>query len=56
MDKYKSYQNQIAERASEGLHPLPIDGAELVTELIAQIKDKDHEHREESLNFFIYNV
>ena len=56
MNKYKSYKNQIEERASEGLHPLPIDGAELVTELIAQIKDKDHEHREESLNFFIYNV
>ena len=56
MNKYKSYQNQIEERASEGLHPLPIDGAELVTELIAQIKDKDHEHREESLNFLIYNV
>ena len=56
MNKYNSYQNQIEERASEGLHPLPIDGAELVAELIAQIKDKNHEHRKESLNFFIYNV
>ena len=56
MNKYKSYKNQIEERASEGLHPLPIDGADLVAELISQIKEKDHEHREESLNFFIYNV
>ena len=56
MNKYKSYKNQIEERASAGLHPLPIDGADLVAELISQIKDKDHEHREESLNFFIYNV
>jgi len=56
MNQYINYQNQIVERQSEGLNPLPIDGAELITDIIEQIKDKNHEHREESLNFFIYNV
>jgi len=56
MSKYNEYLKQIEERKSEGLHPLPIDGAELLSEIIAQIKDKNNEHREDSLNFFIYNV
>ena len=56
MNQYKNYQNQIVERKSEGLNPLPIDGAELITDIIEQIKDKNNEHRKESLNFFIYNV
>ncbi len=56
MNQYINYQNQIVERQSEGLNPLPIDGGELITDIIEQIKDKNHEHREESLNFFIYNV
>ncbi|MBM56285.1 MAG: bifunctional aconitate hydratase 2/2-methylisocitrate dehydratase [Euryarchaeota archaeon] len=56
MNQYKNYQNQIVERKSVGLNPLPIDGAELITDIIEQIKDKNNEHRKESLNFFIYNV
>ena len=39
-----------------GLAPLPIDGAELLTEIIDQIKDLESEHRADSLNFFIYNT
>ena len=39
-----------------GLAPLPIDSAELLSEIIAQIKDAENEHREDSLNFFIYNT
>lgn len=56
MSKYTEYLAQISERETQGLHPLPIDGADLVSELIEQIKDQDHEHRADSLNFFIYNV
>ena len=56
MNQYINYQNQIVERQSEGLNPLPIDSGELITDIIEQIKDKNHEHREELLNFFIYNV
>ncbi|MGJ8661612.1 MAG: bifunctional aconitate hydratase 2/2-methylisocitrate dehydratase, partial [Bacteroidota bacterium] len=53
---YKDYIKQIEERKDQGLHPQPIDGAELLSEIIEQIKDLDNEYREESLNFFIYNV
>ena len=56
MNSYNNYQDQILERTSEGLNPLPIDGADLMSDVIEQIKDEGHEHREDSLNFFIYNV
>ena len=56
MSEYQDYLKEISERASEGLHPLPINGEELVTELIAQIKDDNHEYRKDSLHYFIYNV
>ncbi|MEO0639378.1 MAG: bifunctional aconitate hydratase 2/2-methylisocitrate dehydratase, partial [Bacteroidota bacterium] len=36
--------------------PKPIDGAALMSEVIAQIKDVHHTHRKDSLQFFIYNV
>ena len=39
MNTYKDYINEIEERASQGLHPKPIDGAELLSEIITQIKD-----------------
>ena len=56
MSIYNDYIQEIEERKSQGLHPKPIDGAELLIEIIAQIKDLDNEYREDSLNFFIYNV
>ena len=56
MNSYNNYQDQILERKSEGLNPLPIDGADLMSDIIEQIKNEGHEHRQDSLNFFIYNV
>ena len=56
MNLYTDYLNEIEERKNQGLHPKPIDGAELLTEIIAQIKDVDHKHREDSLKLFIYNT
>lgn len=56
MSLYKDYINEIEERKGQGLNPKPIDGAELLSEVIAQIKDLNNEHREESLKLFIYNV
>ncbi len=56
MSLYTDYLKEIEQRKTEGLHPLPIDGAELTAEIISQIKDAGHEHREGSLNFFIYNT
>ncbi|MEM9362137.1 MAG: bifunctional aconitate hydratase 2/2-methylisocitrate dehydratase [Bacteroidota bacterium] len=56
MSKYIEYLKEIEERKEQKLHPKPIDEAGLLSEVIAQIKDVDHEHRESSLQFFIYNV
>lgn len=56
MNIYQEYLQEIEERKVQGLHPKPIDGAELLGKIIEQIKDLDNEHRESSLNFFIYNV
>ncbi|MDG1806202.1 bifunctional aconitate hydratase 2/2-methylisocitrate dehydratase [Flavicella sp.] len=56
MSIYNDYIKQIEERKGQGLHALPIDGAELLSEIISQIKDLNNEYREDSLNFFIYNV
>jgi aconitate hydratase 2/2-methylisocitrate dehydratase len=39
-----------------GLSPKPIDDAELLSEIIAQIKDTGNQHRKDSLKFFTYNT
>lgn len=56
MSLYTEYLAEIADRKTQDLHPKPIDSAELTAEIIAQIKDTTHEHREDSLNFLIYNT
>ena len=56
MNIYNDYIQEIEERKSQGLHPKPIDGAELLSEIIAQIKDENNANREDSLKFFIYNT
>jgi aconitate hydratase 2 / 2-methylisocitrate dehydratase len=56
MKTYSDYIQEIEERKSQGLHPKPIDGAELLSEIIAQIKDVNNVNRADSLNFFIYNT
>ena len=56
MSLYTDYLAEIEERKTQNLHPKPIDGADLTAEIIAQIKDPANEHRESSLEFFIYNT
>ncbi|MFT4752700.1 MAG: aconitate hydratase 2/2-methylisocitrate dehydratase [Salibacteraceae bacterium] len=56
MNLYADYIQEIEERKGEGLHPKPIDGAELLSEIIDQIKDSNNKYREDSLQFFIYNT
>ncbi|WP_082665377.1 bifunctional aconitate hydratase 2/2-methylisocitrate dehydratase [Pseudoalteromonas sp. H105] len=57
MSLYTQYMEEIQTRKTElGLNPKPIDSAELLSEIIAQIKDTNNEHRKDSLNFFIYNT
>lgn len=56
MNLYLEYTKEIEERKGQGLNPKPIDGGELLTVIIEQIKNLDNEYRKESLNFFIYNT
>jgi len=56
MSIYNDYVQEVVEREGQGLHPKPIDGAELLSEVIAQIKDLNNENRAESLRLFIYNT
>jgi len=56
MSLYADYLKEIEERKNQGLHPKPIDGGDLLSEIIEQIKDADNAHRKDSLQFFIYNT
>jgi aconitate hydratase 2/2-methylisocitrate dehydratase len=56
MSLYTDYLEEIETRKGEGLHAKPIDDGALVAELIAQIEEAGNPHREDSLNFFIYNT
>ncbi len=57
MSLYLEYIAEIETRKNElGLAAKPIDSADLLSEIIAQIKDESNAHREDSLNFFIYNT
>ena len=56
MNIYNDYLKEIEERKAQGLHPKPIDGSELLSAIISQIKELDNANREDSLKFFIYNV
>ncbi|WP_053971829.1 bifunctional aconitate hydratase 2/2-methylisocitrate dehydratase [Mangrovimonas sp. ST2L15] len=56
MNIYSDYIKEIEQRKVQGLHPKPIDGADLLSEIIDQIKDVNNPNREDSLNFFIYNT
>jgi len=57
MSLYSEYMHEIQSRKQElGLNPKPIDSADLLSEIIEQIKDTSHKQREDSLKFFIYNT
>ena len=57
MSLYSQYMDEIETRKVDlGLSPKPIDDAELLSEIIAQIKDTGNQHRKDSLKFFIYNT
>ena len=45
MSLYIKYLEEIEQRKSQKLDPKPIDGAELLSEIILQIKDANHEYR-----------
>jgi len=56
MNAYDSYLKEIEERQEAGLHPKPIDGAELVSEIIEILQDRSSPHHADALKFFTYNT
>ena len=55
MSLYQDYIQEIEERKGMGLHPKPIDGSDLLSEIIAQIKTKTT--RTEKIHFtFLYTI
>ena len=56
MTLYSDYLVEIEARKKQGLHPKPIDSGELIEAIISQIADPGNPHREDSLQFFIYNT
>jgi aconitate hydratase 2/2-methylisocitrate dehydratase len=56
MSFYTAYLEEIEKRKEEGLNPKPIEDGALLAEIIEQIRDSQHQHRNESLEFFIYNT
>ncbi|WP_305986333.1 bifunctional aconitate hydratase 2/2-methylisocitrate dehydratase [Roseibium sp. MMSF_3544] len=56
MSLYTDYLSEIENRKEQGLNPKPIDDGALLKELVAQIKDAEHAHRDDSLKFLIYNT
>jgi aconitate hydratase 2/2-methylisocitrate dehydratase len=56
MNLYTEYIKEIEERKSQGLHPKPIDTAELLSEIISYLKEKNSPYRKDCLHFFIYNT
>jgi aconitate hydratase 2/2-methylisocitrate dehydratase len=57
MSLYTEYLEEIEVRKNDlGLNPKPIDTADLLSEIIAQIKESGNTARAASLDFFIYNT
>jgi aconitate hydratase 2/2-methylisocitrate dehydratase len=56
MSLYLEYLKEIDLRKEDGLNPKPIEDGELLSEILNQIKDVTHQYRDDSINFFTYNV
>ncbi|MEP3344952.1 MAG: bifunctional aconitate hydratase 2/2-methylisocitrate dehydratase [Litoreibacter sp.] len=56
MGLYTEYRSEIEARKEQGLNPKPIDDGALTGEIIEIIQDAGNAHRDEALNFFIYNT
>ncbi|MEM7093654.1 MAG: bifunctional aconitate hydratase 2/2-methylisocitrate dehydratase [Actinomycetota bacterium] len=56
MSLYNDYLTEIDQRSEQGLHEKPVDGADLLAEIIEHVKNPDSEHRDDCLRYLIYNV
>lgn len=52
MNLYQHYIEEIDQRKDQGLNPKPIDGGELLTEIIENIKGLGNEHRNDGCVLF----
>ena len=56
MKLYEHYINEIESRKKLSLKPKPIDNGNLLKEIITEIKNVNSKHRENCLNFLIFNI
>ena len=56
INTYKEYLKEIDERKIDGLKPLPIDGAELLSAIIDQIKDLNNDGIDEVITYVSGNL
>ena len=56
MNLYAAYLDEIESRKKQNLKPKPIDNGPMVEQLIKQILDKENQYRDQSINFFTYNI
>ncbi|MEM9466259.1 MAG: aconitase family protein, partial [Actinomycetota bacterium] len=56
MSLYDDYLHEIEGRKAHDLHPKPVDGADLLAEIVAHMEDADSPHRADCLDFFVFNV
>ncbi|MGC6488123.1 MAG: bifunctional aconitate hydratase 2/2-methylisocitrate dehydratase [Planctomycetota bacterium] len=56
MNAYDRYLEEIEQRKEQGLHAKPIDGAELLAEIVEILQDAASPHRDDALRFFTYNT
>ena len=56
MSLFNDYLKEIESRKNTGLHPKPIDNANLAREVIEIIENGDAPERDRALKFLIYNT
>lgn len=56
MSLYTEYLEEIESRKAQDLHAKPIEDGALLEEIIAHILDAGSEHRDDCVNFLIYNT
>ena len=56
MSLYTDYLAEIKEREGQGLNPKPIDGGDLLAEIVELIKDPSSPDKKDALIFFTYNT
>ena len=56
MSLYDEYLSEIEDRKAHGLHPKPVDGADLLAEIVEHVENPDSAHHDDCVQFFVFNV